>query len=702
MIDNAGKGSNTGATGGSTGARPEGGETLDVGKQSLVHQTFGVQRAPGKHGRDGEDDQAPPDPKRQNTGRGGGAAGFGYRIAKSGKDPVGSFAHDSSPAVANQVEPQPGSQETTAYLGNVITIGKGKDKTPVEVAQQYADEAFENPADAAQRFALVVGVNRMESVLESAGRTNQELDQQVTAVTGFQGFPFAAFRRTWRPTWVHDGTRPDKQDGEDATFEEVRDAAVSHGQEAARAERDKPSPPVGPMRTEVTQHPMTAQLSAKLKAHFASVYIHVGDADAVNLKAKATAASPTATGLFNRYDAVLADARKQGKNPLVVSGGYKFRVDDRFLPEEQRNQDPHAGEAGRVTPQTAASAELDMSVRHNLAGVDPSAVYMPEPNLLLRADAVKNANGTPRADFGKSNTNESLRLVDSLAKQPRGQKKVDRSEWAKENLVFDKSAGIYTDGKRFDEPMVEEPRYAMGGTDVPGLTHPTRNKQSIARVRQLGNAIAHMNGNVTAVLNVFLPQKLVDLEREQQQGGVTQTTLEAVRRYLSTFEVIAGGIKKDIDELTEVDEIPARPQKDNVRGMSDAEKKAAEERHKAALQQHEEAAVGLGETYAKDRAGQYADFMTAGMGSTEQLSQKLVLATSAAKTFKNAKDLGRILQMCRAASIAVGEFLSTFYPEGAAITASVAATAQPTASTSTARSPTAPASSSDAMQVDSP
>ncbi|HEX3766040.1 MAG TPA: hypothetical protein VHW23_45400, partial [Kofleriaceae bacterium] len=498
----------TGATG-STGAAPDHNEKLGVGKLSLVDATFGSQ--PGtsgaKRGRD-EAGHGTGGAKRQNDGTGGerSAAGFAYRIDNPKGEAVGSFADDTSAAVHNQVEPVPGSHEKTAYVGNVITIGRGKDKPPLQVAQQYAAEAFDSPADAAQRLALVVGVNRMESVLDSAGRTGGELDQQVGAVAEFAGFPVAAFRRLWRPTWVHDGSVEGKPAGDDASFEEVRDAARAHGQEAELAEQHKPLPPVGPMRTAVTQHPMTAAFSAKFKAaQFESVYVHVGDADAVNLKAKATAASPEATGLFNRYDTVLDDARAQGKNPLVVSGGYKFRVDDRFLPEQQRNQDPHAGDAARVTPQTAASAELDMGVRHGLASVDPSSVYMPEPNMLIRADAIKYGNDKPRADFGKTNKDESLRVVESLAKAQGAKKgKKPDSQWAEANMVFDKRAGLYTDGGRFDDDMTQDLSgspgqgavYAGGGTDTEGLTHPVRNPQSIARIRQLGNAIARMNGNI--------------------------------------------------------------------------------------------------------------------------------------------------------------------------------------------------------------
>ncbi|HEX3764604.1 MAG TPA: hypothetical protein VHW23_38175, partial [Kofleriaceae bacterium] len=204
-------------------------------------------------------------------------------------------------------------------------------------------------------------------------------------------------------------------------------------------------------------------------------------------------------------------------------------------------------------------------------------------------------------------------------------------------------------------------------------------------------------------LDVFLPQKLVDLEREQQQeGGPTQKTLDAVREYLKTFDDIAGGIQGDILELQKNGEIPARPQKESGRGKTKDEQKAAEQRHKQALRAHELEAGQLGPQFAQDRADSYEGFMTAGDGSTAELSKKLVLATAAAKRFTKPGELGKILRMCRAASTAVAEFLAEFYPQGVATSASVAATAQPAASSSAATSSTPHAPSPSAMQVDSP
>lgn len=651
--DSEGKASNSG--GGKRAAEPS------AGKGSAVHEAQTGEK------RGAEDELGPG--KRNKTD------GFHFRI---NPEVAGSFAHDSSAAVSNPVHStaQGLNAQATAYIGNVISVGRGKDKTPAKVAKQYAEEAFDNPADASRRFALVVGVNRMESVTNDGAAAAGELDAQLGEVAGFQQFPLTAFRKLWRPQWLHDGGEKHNQP---ASFDEVRAAAADHQAEADAAERGEKMPPVGPMRTETTKQPATARYTQELRQHFGNVYVHVGDADAVNLKAKAdpNAQNQQATGLFNRYDQVLDEQHAQGKNPAVVSGGYRFRVKNDQLPADQQHADPNAGTAAKVSKQTAAGADLDMAVRQGLASHDPSSVYMPEPNMLVRSDVALQDG----FNFGGTNVGESKAAINSImppGAKPQpvptkdGSKKKSagrlaserdaesnraqgvRQPWARDNLVFDSRAALYTDGGRFETDTTQQfgtdqetgPGYGRGGTDVDGLTHPKRNAQSIARKRELGNAISQMNSNIGDILEVYLPQQLMTLSR--QKGAANQTTLDAVRRYLHTYEVIAAGIESQLRAIVADEAADKIKPTGNPSGPALASAKD---------KLHETQPPALKELAA------------AAYDDPKELAERLAKAISSVKSAMAAKrevdQIDRLFAMAKAAAIQTAKFLAGFYPEAA-------------------------------------
>lgn len=666
-----------------------------LGKRSLVDARLGASSGSSRkrdRDRDDEGDREGPNKRRGGGGDDGGGDGgddgggggdeqlppggadFPYAIAKG----VGSFDQDHSAVVANVVQPPPAAQpaEGNAYVGNVITTARGKDKTPVQVAAQYRDEAFDDPAQAQQRFALVVGVNRMESVIGSTQAQEAPLDQERDQVQGFQQFPLAAFRRLWRPKWKHTaGPNKDKA----ASFDEVRAAAAQNEAAAADAETsDLKSAPVGPMRTATTQLPHTKTFMAGLQQRYTNVYVHVGDSDAVNLKAKATPEDQE-RGLFDRYDDVLAEAKAGGMDPKVVSGGYHFRVANQYLAEGQKHEDPHAGQAGRVTPQTAASSMLDMKVREGLAEQDPSRVYFPEPNMLIHSSVVNKAN------FGKGANQESKRLVESInngaAPDP---------EWAQKHMLFDTRAGLYTDGGRFDRDMTQNfkkssgttgDQYRDGETDVGGLFHPKRNPQSFAKKRDLGNAIARMNGDIGAILDVYLPQQLIKLTgKVKGEDGVEQSTLDLVRDYLKTYAIIAGGIEKAIvDMLADPDlGLSAGPLPEENQEL------AATKVHGMVGDHHEFSTVALGDTQALSKALVTAieaakSFITSGVAAAEQKAEKEAAKKATAKGRGKGKgkvesgpvvttetmtlELKVALKLCRSAAVATAGFLAQFFPQ---------------------------------------
>lgn len=708
--------------------------SLSAGKSSAIHDSFGVVGS-SSAAQDGESEEAPParskrkrdaggaSSNKQARGKGkkaGGASaardaeadGFGFEVDTKKH---GSFAHDASAAKSNGVHTPPGAkQDGNAYVGNVITVARGKDKKPADVARQYQAEAFDDPAQAASRFALVVGVNYMESVLSPQQTQTADLDAAVNGVSTFQAFPLTAFRRQWRPTWKHtSGANKDRE----ASIDTVRAAAAAHSAEAREQEQIAKTTlaPVGPMRTATTQQPATQQYLQGLSARYNSTYVHIGDADAVNLKAPPVGPNGD-RGLFDRYDDAIARAKgpNNAKNPQLISGGYLFRVDNKYLGPDEQHADPHAGLAGKVAPQTAESAQLDMGVRQGLAKVSPASVYLPEPNLLIRGDVAKHAN------FGKKNNDESKHLAVSLARQDDKRFKSDTKvpeAWAEDNIALDTDAALYTDGGRFDKEMAFDGEavndYGRGKTDIAGLTHPTRNPQSVARSRVLGNAIAHMSGNMAAILSAMLPQRLLGFEQDDEDKKKkkkpedllaherqAQQRLASARAQLAQFEGIALNIQNAITSLIENDAIPPLPEKENTRQQGreseDAKKLAKAEaatRHKTAMAAHK-TAMHTQRELGMDHANTNA-LVTGNAMTPQALSALLVRAASSAKNF-DADKLPRVLNMCREAATATAQFLATYYPQEAMLAnATAAAQLPPVASSSTASAP-----SPNAMQVD--
>lgn len=370
-------------------------------------------------------------------------------------------------------ESQPPAKQPIAYVGNIVTTGTGKNKAPVAVAAQYQDEAFASPQEASERFALVVGVNSMQSVVSD--EADAAVTAQLEAAEKFQGFPLTALQVQWRPQWAKPST--DGGNPVPVPFDEVQRAARASDEAMAAAVQAESVPkkgmaPVGPLRTQILNGAgsKTSDYVADFKAQgHPEVYVHVGDADAVSLKASADPKNEGATkeGLFTRYDRVIERAKQDGKDPRVVTGGYRFRVDPQFTDylAGEVHDDPHRGGAARVTPQTAEISKGTMALRERQAKTDPGMPYLPEPNLLIRAD-----DDLKQLSFGKGAKDESPELVKSMAGGDKPAKPTE--EWAAKHIVFDREAALITDGGRFDDDMKGD--YKKGQTSVKRLLQPAQ------------------------------------------------------------------------------------------------------------------------------------------------------------------------------------------------------------------------------------
>jgi hypothetical protein len=269
----------------------------------------------------------------------------------------------------------------------------------------------------------------------AAASTNQADDIDAFAAAAGKTF----WRRRWRMGPV--GARINK------TVAEVRaalDGATNPGTAQATAERlakDAGLPPGVPngARNLVRAMPQTAEWSGTFSELGYAPYVHVGDADAVTLKAtENTDGTGDERSLFSRYDDLVADHA----GAIVLSGGYRFAhrpppaalappeavpvvaEEGAAVPEAVAEAPPepypHAAGAGgdaealmARTQQAVKTSELDMSVRAAMqgSGVTP---YLPEPNLIVRAEMYN----APGVGFGRTGP-EWFKLQASLRAEQR-------------------------------------------------------------------------------------------------------------------------------------------------------------------------------------------------------------------------------------------------------------------------------------------
>jgi hypothetical protein len=351
--------------------------------------------------------------------------------AAAGKDATTTTVIDASPslaefdaptigrnAVATPAKPPSTPKGTPAYIANVITTALGKDKKVGQISEQYAAEAFDSAVDAAHRFALVVLANREEK--PSTPHTEQDTDLAAASTEEAKtvgAFPAASGRAFWRRKW---SAGPDADHLTAKSVDEIRTIlegasdpkdAATKADSAARAAGLPPGVP-NTARNKARGMPQTAEWTTSFTNKGYTPYVHVGDADAVTMKATA---APDGSGaeksLFSRYDALIASAPKAE----ALSGGYRFALrpaDEKDLPAHAKGaRDSGKGLMAR-TEQAVKVSELDMQVRAAMQRVAPGMPYFPEPNIAVRADLYTQ----PGVGFGDAGT-EWLKLRKTLLAQ---------------------------------------------------------------------------------------------------------------------------------------------------------------------------------------------------------------------------------------------------------------------------------------------
>ncbi|WP_208720130.1 TcdA/TcdB catalytic glycosyltransferase domain-containing protein [Amycolatopsis circi] len=277
------------------------------------------------------------------------------------------------------------------------------------------------------RFALVIGINGTPGSEQAINHKIQQFQN-----TWDNRFPVAVIGFTWK--------------------------------HPSNPNIDQKTIPYGGIRETIARNPVTEKLIGQIREAGGDneVYLHTGDADVHSLN--------TRNGPL--FDAVNTAVRQNPEGPPeLISGGYHVRPEDGDL-------------ANRA-------AQLDLDVRQALAGVDPRAVYFPEPNTFVRMPGNKLEND---ATFGTKNPNtgnfdygakEGQGLADSVLSQRNPSWQYSDHPTAIAN--FSSDLAIQTDGTRIAGKV---------GTDPNGIT---ALNQSHANETIWSDLIGHYLGNHTTL-----------------------------------------------------------------------------------------------------------------------------------------------------------------------------------------------------------
>lgn len=318
------------------------------------------------------------------------------------------------------VRPPTTKAQTPAYVANIVTTASGKDKTASQVADQYANEAFDSKQDAGRRFAMVLLANREElPTAEQDGQTTLLAAASTDQVSTIKHFPAAVGRVFWRRKWSM-GPKGGRQVS--CSVSDIRNliAKASDPDEASKellaATRAAGLPRGVPnaARNAVRAMPQTAQWLQAFTNQKYQAFAHVADADAVTLKAtRSVDGTGEEASLFSRYDELLA----AGPGIEALGGGYRFA----HRPNEGEDMPAHAAGAGddgkglmAQTSQSIKTNELDVSVRTAMGNIHRGMPYLPEPNLVVRGDLYAKAG----VDFGRDGT-EWLKLRGNMLREGR-------------------------------------------------------------------------------------------------------------------------------------------------------------------------------------------------------------------------------------------------------------------------------------------
>lgn len=322
------------------------------------------------------------------------------------------------------------------YLGQVIST---PDPNLSNYPRRYNTEAFSKPDDASKRFSLVLGVNKFDDF----GGVNKGEIAKMKDKFSDPGYPLGIIGLLWTPNWkvIENGKKKKitkknlVQKVDSIKDKDKQKEIISNIEKAESGVVKKPGTkhiPYGKLRDKINNHAYTSAFSSNLRKNVNDVYIHLADTDSITMKvsgANSIDINEIFGGmdkpLFDVYDAIIKQSNASGK-PAIVSGGYRFTVDVNIDDGDQLR---------------ALANLIDQEFRQAVAKVDPTILYLPEPNTI-----VKLAGDKLEVSFGVGR-NESKAMMKNLLKQ-----RPDLSK-SKDEIEFMVGAGLTTNSKRFNAKL---------------------------------------------------------------------------------------------------------------------------------------------------------------------------------------------------------------------------------------------------------
>jgi hypothetical protein len=293
---------------------------------------------------------------------------FPYELTAATKGHIKTVPIGAAVEHLDEITPAPmeGKDPMTGFVVNMAA-------TPGEVkpgmAARYLSDAWAGSGAAgmaAERTAVVIGVNTLERVDPAASQTaSQNVVAKLSAVTRPPGLRMAAFGFQWTPTWIQKGGGPVDLSVVRAAYEKLspdeKKAAVAANEGKLR---EKEALPYGIFREVVLGSQYTRRAVDILRKVNSRVHVLSQDAD-TDVGARG------GLGVLAAYDKIL---QEMGQHPLLTIGGYHF---DGF------NWGP--GADPRMAQLTRLANELDRAIRVAINGVHPQMLYPTEPNMLIKA-----------------------------------------------------------------------------------------------------------------------------------------------------------------------------------------------------------------------------------------------------------------------------------------------------------------------------
>jgi hypothetical protein len=275
------------------------------------------------------------------------------------------------------------------FVCNVPTIANGKDKAPIDIANQYARQAL--ATGGGHSHALVIGLNeRMPDTPEEQEQRRVAMGRLATQIFGFAAFPVIVIGFFWQS--------------------------------------DERPCPYGLIRDTLKDHPVTRTLVAHMRTrHPERVYLHVGDSDPETLQVDGR-------NLFDRQASFLQRQRQGGHNPDVIGGAYGFDM----------HEDLRHARAVHTLPELYAMC-MSMLLRDVGASVNPMFPYFAEANLLIKAtdENLDTSFGVPKKE-GQTYLNN---LKTSLAERDPDVKSGEPYA-LQQHFAFDFDLRVVTDARR--------------------------------------------------------------------------------------------------------------------------------------------------------------------------------------------------------------------------------------------------------------